>query len=870
MPALSGGSERIGKAKKIKWEKKSGILFLPNHPAHVDPVLLSLILWPLFRVRPLVVENVYRQSGIHTIMKMVRALSIPNLETSLNDLKIAKAKEVVEEVMRGLEKGENFLLYPSGRLKLTGKEILGGASAAHNIVESCPEAHLVLIRTTGLWGSSFSRAYAGRSFEFKKTLAHDLWKLLLNGIFFMPRRNVCIEIEPAGVDFPFKSSRLAFNRYLESWYNRYPVEGKVVDAEPLYRVSYLFWKKDYLEGKKEEKESRLSKKVFSSQTEEEVFSELERICPHTEISPKMDLATDLGMDSLDIAEIIAFLSLRYEVGEIHPESLKTVQDILEVAEGKKKREIKQGSSTFHWAKEKGRPFPILPEGKTIPEAFFSVSDQMEDCLACADDLMGPISYRKLKMGVIALAKEFSQIEGDSVGVLLPSSVVVYMVILALMLAKKVPVLLNWTLGPRYLNHMMELANFQKVISSWQFLERISNVEFGNIAKTIVYLEDLKKEISFMDKLTAFFLSTRKTSYLLKHFDLTSLRGNDCAVILFTSGTEAAPKGVPLSHQNILANQRAALKSEQMQKEDVFYGILPPFHSFGFSVVGLLPILSGIRVVYAPDPTDSFALAEGIERWGVTVFCSAPSFLKGLLQAASKKQLKSVRLFVTGAEKASADLFRKVALMGNGAPLIEGYGITECAPMISINRPCRPTKGVGQLLEGVEAITVHPETKKPLQMGEEGEICIRGENVFSGYLGKEKSPFLRIDGKEWYATGDLGFLDNGYLILSGRLKRFAKIGGEMISLTGLEDVLMDALEEGEDQPTIAVCSKEKEGDKSLLVLFTTKELEKERVNKILKDAGFSRLVKIAEIKKIEQIPLMAAGKIDYRFLQSLIE
>lgn len=689
-------------------------------------------------------------------------------------------------------------------------------------------------------------------------------------LFFMPRRRVTIEIEPAPKDFPYKATRLEFNRYLEDWYNRYPVNGKIVDSEPLNRVSYLFWKKDLLEEKKEEKKTKVAKRVFSSQIEEEVFTELGRILPNRDIAPNMNLATDLGIDSLDIAAIISFLNLHYDVGEIHPENLKTVQDVLEIAEGKKKKQIKKEICTFHWPQEKERKDPGYPQGKTIPEAFFSICDRMGRSLAAADDLTGPLTYRKFKIAVLALAAQFRKIQGTYVGILLPSSVPAYMALLALMIAKKVPVLLNWTLGPRYLNHMADVAHVQTVISSWRFLERLNNVEFGNVLQKIRYLEDIKKEISKINKLYAFLLSFKKTPKLLRHFGLDSISETESAVILFTSGTEAAPKGVPLSHKNILVNQTGGLKCEHMVKEDVFYGILPPFHSFGFSVVGLLPILAGIRVVYAPDPTDSYALAEGIERWKVTVFCSAPSFLKGLLQAATKKQLETIRLFVTGAEKAGSDLFRKVALLG-GAKLIEGYGITECAPMISINRANLPIKGVGQLLEGIEAIVIHPETKELLEKGKEGEICVRGENVFAGYLEKEKDPFLTIDGKRWYRTGDLGFFDeNNYLILSGRLKRFAKIGGEMISLTGLEEVLLDALEDGKDEPSLAICSREKEGDKSILVLFTTQEVEKERANAILRDAGFSRLVKITEVKRIDQIPQMAAGKIDYRFLQSLIE
>jgi long-chain-fatty-acid--[acyl-carrier-protein] ligase len=344
------------------------------------------------------------------------------------------------------------------------------------------------------------------------------------------------------------------------------------------------------------------------------------------------------------------------------------------------------------------------------------------------------------------------------------------------------------------------------------------------------------------------------------------------VILFTSGTEAAPKGVPLSHKNIISNLRSAMQLVGFSASDTLYGVLPPFHSFGFSVAGLFSILAGMRTAFYPDPTDSYALAEGIERWKITVFLSAPSFLKGLLSAATKEQLKSMRLFVTGAEKTPEELVQKVKALGNGAKFIEGYGITECAPILSLTPPNLPRKGVGRLLADVESLTIHPETGELLPEGSDGELCVRGPNVFSGYLGNVKNPFIEINGKNWYRTGDLGHVDKDrFLTLSGRLKRFVKIGGEMISLGAIEEVigkkLIDSKRASSDAASVAVCADEKE-ERAKLILFATVLIEKEEANEILQQAGFSNLVKISLVKKIDQIPLMGAGKTDYRSLQAL--
>lgn len=860
--------------------RKDGILFMPNHPAHMDPLLVFLLFWPDFRMRPLVVEYVFRTSFLAPFNRLVRALPVPNFEAGVNEMKIKKAEESFRAIAQGIKDGDNFIVYPSGRLKSTGKELLGGASGTHELLTECPDANVVLVRTTGLWGSSFSRAATGRSPDLGKTIWHGVKVILKNFIFFTPRRHILIEVEPNPKGMPRGDvSRTDLNRYLENWYNRYPDEkGHVQEAEPLTLISYSFWKKELLPIKQREQRSGKAGTVnVSEETKAKVYREIRIILenPGLGIKPEQNLAFDLGMDSLNVAELAAFLVKRFDVEEIYPEDMETVGHVLELAQKGKQtgREKKRDAVTFTFPEEEKRLIPAPPSGRTIPEAFLSVAEKMGDATACADDLMGPLSYNKMKKSILVLAQYFRTWEEERVAVMLPASAGAYIVILALQMAGKTPVMLNWTLGPRYLEEMMKLSGAQGIVSSWKFLDRLPNVQFGSCIDKFVLLEDIRKSLSLKMKLTGVFLSKCSAKKIARSMELDKIDENSPCVILFTSGTESVPKGVPLSHKNILSNQRSAMQCITLDEKDVIHGILPPFHSFGFSVAGLLPILSGIKVAFYPDPTDSYALVEGIQRWKITLFCSAPSFLKALLRAAKPEQLQTVRYFVTGAEKTPDDFFEKIKAINPKAKLIEGYGITECSPILTLNRFNMAPKGVGRLLPDVEMITIHPETLVPQPPEVDGEICVRGPNIFKGYLDNPRSPFIEINGKQWYRTGDLGHLEDGSLILSGRLKRFVKVGGEMISLGAVEETIAKALissgRVSADVSSVAICAEEKEEGRAQLILFSTIDLEKDEANQILNQAGFSNLVKISYVKRIEEIPLMGAGKTDYRSLQAKI-
>ncbi|HSW86045.1 MAG TPA: AMP-binding protein [Rhabdochlamydiaceae bacterium] len=856
-----------------------GILFLPNHPAEIDPVILMMLLWSQFRPRPLVIEHFFYIWGVRFCLKMVQALPVPSMVSSGNQWKLKQVDNLIKNVAEALKNGENFLIYPAGRLKQSGEEIVGGASLVHNLFSLCPDANVVLVRITGLWGSRFSRALTGKIPSLKLAFLDGFKVLLKNWIFFSPRRRVKIEMELATVDFPRGVSRVELNKYLEKWYNRYPSEG----PESLNLVSSSFWREEFPEISDPEKQESFSAEVtVPEEIEKNIFIHLASLShrPVDQIQRNMHLSFDLGLDSLDVANLYCFLDEQYEVNNLPHGELRTVEDLMKAALGyklEKEESADVKSISSKWSKKKMRNIPAAPKGESIPEAFLSTCDRMQEATACCDLLSGTLTYSQLKRTVVTYALKIRNLPGKNIGILLPSSVSVNILILASMLAGKVPVMLNWRIGSHSLQKAVTLNEIEVVLSSYRFLGKLENSELDPIEKLFLFLEDFPSHIPIRKKLRGWWLSQFKAKAILSKMELEDIKENDIAAILFTSGTESSPKTVPMTHGNLLSNERAAFGSVPIRKEDILYCVLPPFHSLGFSVTGIMPLLFGIKAAYAPDPTDTYGLIDDISNLRPTIFCCAPSVIKSMLRLADPGQLKSMRLFVSGAEKTPPELFDYVSALGPQCQMIEGYGITECGPIITLVRPDFPHhKGVGQPIPGVELCIIDIETHQPLPVKEEGEVCIRGPGVFKGYLGSHPSPFIFIQEKNWYRSGDKGYLDEeGNVFLSGRLKRFVKIGGETICLTGLEEELAQIAaakkwsNASADIPSLALGVREQNTDRPQIILFTTFDISKEEINAVLKENGFRRLVKIAEVRRLEQIPLTGTGKTHYRLLDDMI-
>lgn len=863
--------------------KSGGVLFLPNHPAVlVDPVAITLALWKKFPIRPMIIEYMFYDPIVHKIALMLDALPVPNFDTSANSLKRKRNEASFQAVINGLNNKQNFLMYPAGRTKNTSLEILGGASGVHKLIQEAPNANVVLVRIKGLWGSSFSRAFTGTAPPMTKTLWKGIKHVFKNLLFFTPRRNITISFEPAPKDFPYKGSRLELNKYLEAWYNRpdgLTEQRGDLPGDSLILVPYSMWSQKLPEVPKLERveEEAIPMSEIPKNIQEQVVKKLAEIgnLNPDNIKPEMTLAFDLGLDSLDMAELVAYLQDQFDVSGVLVPDLTTVNKLMAYAS--KKIATKETAEVYakipkKWEFKQPRKRSYIAAGRTIPEVFLNNCAKLKNLPACGDDRMGVMSYADMKLRAILLAEYIRYLPGEYIGVLLPSSAGTALLILAVQLAGKVPLMINWTVGPRHLESVVQTSKVEVVLSSWAFLDRLENVELNGLEDKLLMLEEIRPHLGLAQKLKALWRSKLSTKKILKLFEFKSDE-NQKAVLLYTSGTESMPKGVPLTYKNILSNQRAALEDIEVFNDDVFLAILPPFHSFGFTASSLLGLLAGFRTAYYPNPTDGKGLASAFERWGATLICGAPTFIKGMFKAANPEQLKNLRLCVTGAEKAPPELFAMVEKTGAGHDLIEGYGITECSPVLTFNRPYKPHKGVGQPLTGVEILIVHPETLEPVPSGTQGLILARGPNIFAGYINPGlTSPFVTVHGKEWYRTGDLGQLDaDNFLTLSGRLKRFVKIGGEMISLESIESALLHAADaqgwSHEEGPLLAVSAKEFEGEKTKLFLFTRFDSTVDEINRILKECGFSNLVRVTSVKKLEEIPIMGTGKVNYRLLES---
>ena len=866
--------------------KKGGVLFLPNHPAlFCDPTLVTLAVMKKYPIRPLVTEYMYYSPIAYRILNLLGALPVPDMSGTSHSFKKRRSEKMIQDVIDSLAHGENFLIYPAGHLKNESKEIIGGASGAHQIVQSVPEANVVLVRVKGLWGSSFSRAPWGKSPPMGTMILRGIKKALKNFIFFTPKRDVIIEFSKAPENFPYDSTRLEFNKYLEDWYNKpdglTEQEGKL-PGDSLVQVSYSMWGDDFLPMYEKQKDQDAT--IDLSKVPLEIKNKvLEKVSELTQkeisaIDLHADFSTDLGMDSLDIAELSSFLHDDFNIPSVSVAEITTPKRVMGIAahlvEVKGLAVDTTDLDLSKWFVEKKERYRVqVPHGKTMMEAFVNCCAREKKSPACSDLRTGVITYDQMLVRVLLLADKIKEYEGKYIGVLLPASCAAYITILAVQMAGKVPVMINWTAGPRHLEAVRDISSPSVVLSAWSFLNKLSNVDLTGVDDRLFMLEDLKFKIGLKDKIFAYLLSKRSTHAILKYFNHLEKTGDEEAVLLFTSGTESLPKGVPLSHNNILENQRSPLEVIEIYNDDSLLGILPPFHSFGFNISGLMGILSGVKTAFSPDPTDGAQVAKAVNKWKTSIICGAPTFIQIMLKAAEEGELESLRMVTTGAEAAPKELFEQLAKIGKEQCIIEGYGITECSPVLTVNRSGKSKKGVGEPIPGVDISIVNVETRDPVEVGQEGLILARGPSVFKKYLGKtSKSPFLQVAGKEWYNTGDLGYFDDeGRLTISGRLKRFIKIGAEMVSLPAVENALVEVAKEKKwapdfEEPVLAIVGKESHEVGPQIHFFSTFDTSVESVNQELKRSGFSNLIKINSVQKVNEIPIMGSGKIHYRKLE----
>ncbi|MGI6525069.1 MAG: MFS transporter [Bdellovibrionota bacterium] len=835
-----------------------GILFAPNHPAETDPIILCSMIWRLAPIRPVITERYYHLPIVHTVMRIVRAISMPDMEKRYGYYARQRLDATLNEISAALERGENILFYPSGHLMRSGFERLKGNSGLQKILQNAPNAKVVMVRTRGLRGSIFSAALTGTTPPFLSALKTAIKVLVKNLIFFIPRRNVTITFEVAPQDLPINGSAQELNSFFELWYNK---EGE--DKTQL--VSYSCWS-NVLPEVQSNKIAKEQLDGIPQELQKEIFALLAPLCETTpdKLSLTQHLGTDLGMDSLTLAQVLRLLEENYGVTDLEIAELQTVASVVIAAMGGKGKGaiVKDLSPAPKFWSKAGRPAPYLMTHNSVQEAFIRTARRMRGYAAMGDEVSGVISWHKLEIAVQLLAKEIRTLQGDRIGVMLPSSCGASIVTLAVLFAGKVPVMINWTMGQQGLQHALNLSGVSTILTAGAFLDKI-DLDLSCLENHLLLLEQLKKNISLGKKVQAIFKTFLPWSLVTPKIKSP----DETFAILFTSGSETVPKGVPLSHKNMLTNVAGAPQMLKPSPDNVLLGFLPPFHSFGLMATISFPLLTGVRVAYHPNPNESRFLAKACKKWQATITAGTPTFIRGILDAGELDDFKTLKLLFVGAEsvpQSLSDLAEKMNMK-----LIEGYGITECSPIVSGNIPGEKKIGVGKPFPGVEILIVDTDNFNKLPDGETGLIFIHGDSVFSGYLGTEaKNPFVEIDGKRWFNSGDLGKIQEGNLVLAGRLKRFAKIAGEMVSLPAVENALAAGLQTNDD-PLVVLARESTEGNRTDLVLFTTSPLSRDAANDALRAAGFPNLVRIKEVREIDSIPVLGTGKTDLRSLHNLL-
>ncbi len=460
-----------------------------------------------------------------------------------------------------------------------------------------------------------------------------------------------------------------------------------------------------------------------------------------------------------------------------------------------------------------------------------------------------------------------------VGVLLPPSNGGVLVNLALALDRRVSANLNYTVSSEVMNACIREAGIRHVLTSRQVLSKL-NLE---IDAEVVELENLKDKVTVWDKIAAalgaFVLPSFLTAWILR---LGKIKGDDEATIIFTSGSTGTPKGVVLTHDNIASNVEAIEQVVHLNRDDCVVGILPFFHSFGYTVTLWTPATTNIRAVYHYSPLDAKRIGILCKKYAATILLTTPTFLRSYIKRCKPEQFKTVDVVVTGAEKlptSLSDTFEEKF----GVRPVEGYGCTELSPLVSVNVPVSRSHAKGQIdsKEGtvgrtiplVAAKTVHLDSGETLPVGEQGMLWIKGPNVMKGYLNQpDLTAEVVRDG--WYRTGDIAFVDtDGFIHITGRQSRFSKIGGEMIPHIKIEETLAELIGGNDDEEegvrvVVTAVPDEKKGER-LVVLHTPIAHSVESLRDGLSQAGLPNLfIPTADaFFEIDTMPVLGTGKID---------
>ena len=529
---------------------------------------------------------------------------------------------------------------------------------------------------------------------------------------------------------------------------------------------------------------------------------------------------------------------------------------------------------------------------TLSETIFDRLKEVSDEMIMADSTGLELSGNKF-LTVSILFKNLleEKVQGQNIGLLIPSTCAGAFINNSVLMMGKTAVNLNYTSEVEALKLAVKKAEIKTIVTSQKFVEKLKDKGI-NISSLfdlveVIYLEDLKKEITKISGLFTLLSVKFLPSFILKAIHLKKIKKDDTVLILFSSGSEGIPKGIELSSDNVLGNSQQIANVLNVTDDDIFVGSLPIFHAFGIVVTTFLPLIEGIKCVAHPDPTDGLGLGKLIYKYKATILTGTSTFFRLYTKNPKVNPLmfESLRLTVAGAEKLRVDVrleFKKKF----GKDILEGFGTTETTPVTSCNLPDVLTPEytvqignkvgtVGMALPGTFIKIVNPETFEELETNHEGMVLISGIQVMKGYLKDEKKTkevLKQIDGHCYYITGDKGKLDNdGFLTIVDRYSRFAKLAGEMVSLTAVEEKISKLLDIDEDSHMdfiVTSLEDEKKGEKIILLISMVEQSFVDELKEKINASFENKLMIPSIIKIVDHIPKLGTGKKDFRGAKEL--
>jgi acyl-[acyl-carrier-protein]-phospholipid O-acyltransferase/long-chain-fatty-acid--[acyl-carrier-protein] ligase len=493
--------------------------------------------------------------------------------------------------------------------------------------------------------------------------------------------------------------------------------------------------------------------------------------------------------------------------------------------------------------------------------FVRIAKRFEKKLAIIDRTTDrKVTYGKALIASLILTDKFKKYEEGFIGIMIPTSAGCALSILGALMSGRIPVMINYSTGAaQNCEYAQKKCDFRTIITSKALLEKISCPRVPGM----VFIEDIMNSVSILDKLKAALRAKLPVERLLKK--IHAGEEEDTSVILFTSGSEKDPKAVQLTHRNISSNLIGISQIFELTPEDIFLANLPFFHVFGLTANFWLPLYYGMTIVTYANPLDFKNICNIIREEKITFVVGTPIFMWGYLRKSEPGDFATCRIMLTGADK-TPDSLREEFIKKHNITLIEGYGCTETSPVISVNTPNANRPGsVGLPLPNVKVRLENYETGEECGIGEIGKILVKGDNVMPGYFDDFEGTTLSLR-HGWYDTGDMGYQDaDGYLWHVGRLKRFMKIGGEMVSLIRVENVLEHLLPD--DISCCVVEVPDAVRGAKIVVAVTRKIDEKTILKKMSEELPNIALPKHFIV--IEELPKMGSGKLDFRRITDMV-